>query len=107
MARKPKKHVSVVLGKIRGLVRSGRYDLTIHVLEKIQEGEFDLDDLEYSVINGNISKNQNDELKQSKDGRKYVILGPTPIGMSFESVGKIMEADDGEEYIFITAYRRI
>ena len=107
MTREPKKHVSVVLGKIRGLVRSGRYDLSIHVLKKIQEGEFELDDLKCSVINGNISKIQNDELKQSKDGRKYVILGPTPSGMPFESVGKIMEADNGAEYIFITAYRRI
>ena len=38
------------------------------------------------------------------DGKKYTILGSDGSGHHLETVGKIVQGDDGREYLVITAY---
>ncbi len=102
MAGKSKKHDSVQLKNIQSLVRAGQYVLTDHAFEPIQEGDIDLNDFECSVKNGVITKVQNDEMKNSKDGKKYTIVGPTFNGLPIASTGKIINEGAEDDYLLIT-----
>lgn len=89
---------------IQRLVRGGAYQLSSHVLDKIANNDFTQDDIEVSVLSGNIVKSQRDDQEVALDGKKHTICGRTRSGLVFQTVGKIFEGVDGNQYFFITAY---
>lgn len=104
MARKKKKDAR--LERIQLLVLKGQWELSSHVLDYIQDGEFELRDVEGAILTGSITESQKDEVEVAVDGRKYTILGSDHCGLPFETVGKIVEGAKGNEYFVITAYQR-
>lgn len=108
-ARQPRKtrfEASNPLEYIRRLIRSDDYWFSDHVRDEWANGEYSMGDIETSVLGGSIHKTQKDEKGQAVDGKKYVITGRDSAGMGFETVGKIIEGEDGRKYFFITAYGR-
>jgi hypothetical protein len=63
-----------------------------------------MDSVEHSILNAARITSQPDEKGAAVDGRKHTILGPDRAGLAFETVGKIMEGFEGEEYFIISAY---
>jgi hypothetical protein len=92
------------LDKIRKLVRCGSYELSDHVVDAIEANEFTVDDIEDSILSGRIVCRQKDEVNTAIDGYKYKIIGRTQSGMPLETIGKIQEGFDDNEYFLITAY---
>ncbi len=93
------------LDRIRQLILTQEYELSVHVADRIIAGEFDELGIESAILKGSITRRQHDELKQSIDGYKYVISGPDRYGLAFQTVGKIIEYHDGRTYFLISAYK--
>lgn len=106
MARRTAKEASDPLLWIQSLVWRKQYRMSGKVQGKIANGVFSREDLAHSILNGRIIKKQKDELKEAIDGKKYVICGPSPNGLAFETAGKIVEFEDGIQYFIMTGYRR-
>jgi hypothetical protein len=96
----------VTLNKIQVLVQKQQYELSSHVRDSLAEGDFDIEDIEYSILYGTIVIRQRDEIKVAIDGKKYVIAGPTKSGLPFETVGKVIHGYEEQVYFIITAYQR-
>jgi len=93
------------LEKIRLLIAKGDWIPSQHVREDyLETGECTLDDIECSILTGEIVAVQKDEVGGAVDGHKYVIQGRSRCGMGFETVGKIIKMADGKRYFVITAY---
>jgi hypothetical protein len=92
------------IDKIRALVRGGRYTLSQHVIDHIADNEFGRDDIEVSILTGELVKSPRDEQGTAVDGRKHTVRGRTKCGLPFETVGKIIQGPDGNEYFVITGY---
>lgn len=92
------------LDRIQRLVLLRRVRLSEHALIALQAGEFDMDSVEYSILNAARITSQADEKSAAVDGKKHTVLGPDRAGLAFETVGKIMEGFEGEEYFIISAY---
>jgi hypothetical protein len=90
--------------EIRDLVRRERFHLSSHVYDKIATNYWEFDDVVESLLNGSIQKAEADELNVAVDGKKYTILGRDCYGHFIETVGKIIQGDDGHDYFVITAY---
>jgi hypothetical protein len=90
--------------EIRRLVHENRYELTSHVYDKIATNYWELEDVLASLLNGSIQRAEKDELGDAVDGKKYTILGRDCYGHFLETLGKIVQADDGREYLVVTAY---
>ncbi|MBL7219805.1 MAG: DUF4258 domain-containing protein [Phycisphaerae bacterium] len=106
LPKKTKKDASDPLAWIQTLVRFGDYEVSRHVYDYLEDGDFKLDDIENSILNGKLEKTQNDKKCESVNGKKYTIRGRCRNGLPFETVGKLMESDDGEYYFLITAGKR-
>jgi hypothetical protein len=93
---------------IKALVCEGRYQYSNKIQSYLEEGDFDLEDLERCVMSArDIQKVEPDELATSIDGCKYTILGLDTNGVSFYTCGKILRVpDDGKLYFFITAHEQ-
>ncbi|MDQ2920177.1 MAG: hypothetical protein M3R52_00970 [Acidobacteriota bacterium] len=91
---------------IKALVAARRYQNSEKVQKFIEEGQFDLEDMEHCILSANaIQKVELDDLGTSVDGCKYTILGVDTWGLSFYTCGKIIRAGEEEElYFFITAH---
>lgn len=94
------------LKKIHCLVLRDRWRLASHVLDEIEVGEVALRDIEHAILSGKIIDVRRDELKVAVDGKKYLILGRAPSGLPLETVGKIIQGEDGLEYFLISVYAR-
>ena len=102
-------HVHMVdkrLQQIQLLILCRQWTISRHVLADIENGEFDEKDIETSIMSGWIDHSQKDEMQAAVDGRKYIIIGKSYSGLPFETVGKIVEGIQGEEYFVITAFKR-
>jgi len=93
---------------IKALISGGRYQYSAKVQEFIEEGAFELEDLERCILSArNIQKVEADELSTSIDGYKYTVIGVDTYGVCFYTCGKIIRADDEEKlYFFITAHEQ-
>lgn len=93
---------------IKALVAERRYQYSAKVQNLIQEGDFDLEDMERCILSATvIQKEEPDELGTSVDGRKYTIIGLDAAGLSFYTCGKLIRSEDaGEFYFFITAHEQ-
>ena len=90
------------LEKIKLMVLRGDCILSSHVLDKVEENYFTDNDVEASIVNGVSIEKGKDELGQAVDGNKYTITSKDQC----ETVGKLLESDEGQIYFVITAYRR-
>jgi len=106
LTKKTRKEASDPLTWIQTLVRSGNYIPSDHVCEYLADNEFDLGDMESSVLSGRLQKTETDEMERAVDGKKYTIIGRGRNGLGFATVGKLIEWIDGEVYFFITAGKR-
>lgn len=93
---------------IKALVASRQYQYSRKVQNLIQEGWFDLEDMERCILSAScIQKVEPDELGASVDGYKYTIIGLDTAGMSFYTCGKLIRDEDAQEfYFFITAHEQ-
>jgi hypothetical protein len=97
--------VDATLIKIRTLILRDEYSLSKHVRDKIADGDFALEDIEDSILSGNIVETQRDESGTAIDGKKHKILGRLDNGVLFVTVGKLVWNDeDNCEYFVITGY---
>ena len=92
------------LEKIKRLVELDRWWPGSHVLNKIKVGEVARKEIRHALLNGEITRVQRDEQQVAVDGNKYVILGRAPSGLPLETVGKIIEREDGHKYFLISVY---
>jgi hypothetical protein len=74
------------------------------VLDFIDAGDFDDDDLKECVRTGRVHKRERDAYKEAVDGNVYTVIGRDTRGRRFYTVGKIMKDKDGRYYFFITAH---
>lgn len=93
---------------IKELVSQGRYQYSAKVHEFIENGLFQLEDLERCILSSrNIDKVEIDDLGVSVDGYKYTVIGLDTYGEPFYSCGKIIRVpESGELYFFITAHEQ-
>ena len=91
---------------IRKLIRADAWKILDHVYsEHIGQGQFDVDDVMYSIMNGCITKKQKDSVKAALDGYYYTINGPAQNGLGIESQGKIVDLGNGRLYLIFNAYK--
>lgn len=99
-----RKHSKELL-EIKMLVSEDRYYYSSKVRKFIEDGYYQLEDLEQCIFTATrICKIQEDEKGDSTDGRKYTILGRDSQGYQFYTCGKFKTDEDGETYFFITAH---
>lgn len=87
------------LARIRERVRLGHYDMSAHAMEEMAEDGLDIDDIEQTILNGQIARLEKDDPR----GVKYIIEGTgtdwtTPIGV----VGRFVSE---ERYLIVTVYK--
>jgi len=92
------------LSLIQNLVRQGRYDWSNKVDQLINAGWFDEEDLEECILTGVVQKTEKDLFKNSVGNKIYVVIGRDTHGNPFYTVGKILKANDGNFYFFITTH---
>jgi hypothetical protein len=90
---------------IRCLVANGCYDYSQKVEDAMNEGRFDLEDLEHCIATGKVVKTNRDELKASVGNKVYAIIGRDTRGRRFYAAGKILRSPkQGLIFFFVTAY---
>jgi hypothetical protein len=91
---------------IKELVSSRQYHYSKKVQSLIQDGDFDLEDMERCILSASaIHKVQPDELGIAVDGCKYTIIGLDTQGRSFYTCGKLIRNSESQKlYFFITAH---
>ncbi len=95
----------MTLEEIKLLVAQKAYRYSRKVQDAIEEGFFDLEDLEHSIVSAaRIQKKEKDELKEAIHGVKYVILGRDTHGRPFYTAGKVVKGIGGRLYFFISAH---
>ncbi|MDI6736386.1 MAG: DUF4258 domain-containing protein [bacterium] len=87
-----------VIERIRNAIRNGNYDMTHHAVEEMAEDKLGIFDVEFAILNGQVTKVQRDTLS----GTKYIIEGvginyTTPVGV----VGRFKETGT---FLIITVY---
>ena|ERR1700756_2404738 len=93
---------------IKALIASRRYNYSKKVQLFIEEGDFDVEDLEHCVMSaGVIHKVEPDELCTAVDGCKYTILGVDSQGCAFYTCGKLIRDEASDTlYFFISAHEQ-
>jgi hypothetical protein len=95
----------MTLEEIKFLVAQKSYRYSRKVQDAIEEGFFDLGDLEQCILSATrIQKKEKDELKEAVHGTKYMILGRDTHGRPFYTVGKVVKGAGGRLYFFISAH---
>ena len=91
---------------IKALISSKRYNYSKKVQISIEEGDFELEDIEHCILGAElIEKVELDELGTAIDGCKYTILGEDIEGMSFYTCGKLIRSSNSQMlYFFMTAH---
>ena len=93
---------------IKELISSRQYQYSKKVEIFIEEGHFDLEDIERCILSATvIEKVEPDELGVAIDGCKYTILGLDTQGVSFYTCGKLIRNAEAQKlYFFITAHEQ-
>ncbi len=96
----------MTLEEIKQLVAQGRYRYSRKVRDFIEDGFFDVEDLEHCILSATkIYKSERDELGQAIHGMKHVIVGKDTHGQLFYTVGKVMPGPQERFYFYITAHQ--
>ena len=93
---------------IKELVSSRQYQYSKKIQNFIEEGDFDLADMERCILSATvIEKVESDELGTAIDGCKYSIIGMDTQGVTFYTCGKLIRTPDTQRlYFFITAHEQ-
>jgi hypothetical protein len=93
---------------IKALIASRQYNYSKKVELLIEEGDFEVEDIEHCVLSADvIQKVEPDELSTAVDGCKYTILGVDTQGFPFYTCGKLIrDAESQKLYFFITAHEQ-
>lgn len=93
---------------IKALVASRQYGYSKKVQGFIEDGDFELEDMERCVLSAcAIQKVEVDDLGIAIDGCKYTIIGVDTQGMSFYTCGKLIRDSEAKQlYFFITAHEQ-
>ena len=91
---------------IKELVSCRQYQYSKKVQTLVEEGDFDLEDMERCILSARaIHKVEEDELGIALDGCKYTIIGLDTQGRSFYTCGKLIRSSESRTlYFFITAH---
>lgn len=96
----------MTLDDIQALIRREEYEISSKVADLVEVGCLDLADIENCILTATrIYKRERDELKQSVDGLKYVIIGPDTSGRLFYTTGKVLTDYVGRFFFVITAHQ--
>ena len=87
------------LKRMRELVRSRRYVMTLHAEDEMDADGLSIFDVESAVLTGQISERQRD---RQPDEWKYLVTGQTLSGATVTVVTKFSPTD---KLIFITVFR--
>ena len=88
-----------ILMRMRELVRTRQYVMTLHAEDEMSSDGLGIDDLESTVFAGQISERQKDRM--SSEG-KYLIRGKSLAGENVTVVAKIGPTN---KLVFITVFR--
>lgn len=93
---------------IKALIAARRYQYSAKVQKFIEEGDFDLEDMERCILSASaIDRVEVDDMETSIDGCKYTIIGLDTKGISFYTCGKLVRDSEAQElYFFITAHEQ-
>ena len=91
--------VQATINRLRDLIRSLNYAVSIHAAEELDDDDLTILDLENIILTGAIVERQRD--RQTREV-KYIVRGDTLSGVSAEAVAKL--APDGNLFV-ITVYR--
>ena len=91
---------------IKSLVAGGAFQYSAKVQAALEQGCFELEDIETCVLNAtSIEKTEIDERGSATDGSKHTILGTDTQGYPFYTCGKIIaDRSEARLYFFITAH---
>ena len=84
--------------KIRELVRSLNYVMTLHAEEEMESDEFSIIDVEEAILNGEISERQRDK---SSGEWKYVIVGKS---LDDRMIGTVSKLSVNGKLVIITVF---
>ena len=90
--------------EIHRLMADDRFELSGHVVDKIATNYWSVDDVVRAVMTGRISTVEQDEFDDAIDGNRYTMIGDGCYGSLLETVGKIVQDNEGRLYFLITAY---
>lgn len=86
------------LDQIRNAVLDGRYTLTEHAYEEMDNDDLDVLDIESAILTGQIDQ----ELTRDPRGTRYVVIGK---GTDLEtSVGVVVRFVENDQLLIITVY---
>ena len=88
------------LKRFRSLVRKRQYILTIHALEEMGEDDVLDEDIQNTILRGNIIERQVDRVTRE---RKYVLAGTDCAG---ESMSVVLKMGLIGKVVVITVYRK-
>ena len=88
-----------ILKRMRELIRTRQYVMTLHAEDEMNSDGLGLDDLESAVLGGQIGERQKDRMSSEW---KYLIKGTSLAGRNVTVVVKIGPTD---KLVFITVYR--
>jgi len=93
---------------IKTLVSQRQYGYTEKIQHLIEEGDFDLEDIERCILSADeIQKVELDERGTAIDGCKYTIIGVDTWGVTFYTCGKLISNEESQQlYFFITAHEQ-
>ena len=106
--KKSKRQLRRDLRLIKMLVGKDCFDFSGKVFRFISEGDFSQDDIKRCIQTATrIEKIEHDELEQSIDGCKYIVVGQGRLDQPFYTCGKIIRLGDGQAlYFLITAHEQ-
>ena len=96
----------MTLTEIKQLIEHRKYDYSQKVRDNIEDGYFDLKDIEHCILSAtSIHKKERDELGQAVGGLKFVIIGKDTHGQLFYTAGKVLSSYNGQFYFYISAHQ--
>ena len=87
-----------ILDRIRAPIRNAAYDMTSHAVEEMAEDEFDIIDVEASILRGRLVKTERSDPR----GTKYTVHGTASDGTTL--IGTVGRFTIPGRYLIITVY---
>lgn len=87
-----------ILDRIRGAIRNGAYDMTVHAVGEMAEDELDLADIESAILTGTLIRTE----KEDPRGPRYTVHGTAADGST--RVGTVGRFTETARYLIITVY---
>ena len=92
--------------EILELVRADCWQFSRKVMDALEAGEFEEEDVRACMLHGWLDKRQKDDQGGSVDGYKYAVHGHDLRGYPFYVCGKIKRDEEGRLFFLIAAHER-